>query len=485
MLDELTAAEPINIGARRELFVDDYLIDRFEGRAELRLHSPTQREVVFACDKPWEGNWSGLVTYIQDGDTYRMYYTAGQWGRGRNSICYAESNDGVRWTRPELGLVESNGAKKNNIILPAHGIIAFVPFKDENPDCKPDEQYKAMVARSTPARGLYGYASPDGIHWRAMRDKPLITKGKFDSQNVAFWDSGQGRYVSYYREMRGPNDEIGPEGPQLGLDDKGPARDVMTCTSRNFLDWTDPQWVQYPGSPREQIYLNQIRPYYRASHLLVGFPGRFMAGREIEKGLPLLQHPSYKYASISETLFMTSRDGLHFKRWGEAFIRPGPRKERWIYGATFATYGLVVTKGETVDMPDELSLYVNDGGGWTQGGKADRFRRYTLRIDGFVSVNAPLSGGEVVTKPLTFTGSKLAMNFATSAAGSVRVEIQSGSGTPMEGYALEDCPEIFGDAIDRAVKFKQGSDVTHLAGKPIRLRFVLKDADLYSFHFGP
>ena len=473
----------VDIGNRRELLVDDYLIDRFVGRAELRLHSPVQREVVFTCDQPWEGNWSGLVTYLQDKDTYRMYYTAGQWRRGRGSICYAESADGVHWTRPELGLVAFNGSKKNNIILPAQGIIAFVPFMDANPDCAPDQRYKAMVARSTPAKGLYGYASRDGIHWRAMRDKPLITQGKFDSQNVAFWDVRRRRYVAYYREMRGPHDEIGLKGPQLGLDDQGPARDVMTCTSPDFLNWTEPKWIEYPGAPREQIYLNQIRPYFRADHLFVGFPGRFMAGREIEKGLPLLQHPSYKYASISETLFMTSRDGVHFKRWGEAFIRPGPRKERWIYGATFTEYGLVVTAGETADTPDELSLYVVDGGGWTQGGRADRLRRYTLRIDGFVSVNAPLRGGEVVTRRLQFSGSRLEMNFATSAAGSVRVEIQDAQGKPIDGFKMADCREMFGDRLRTWVDWNGETDVSRLAGKPVRLRIALKDADLYSFRF--
>jgi hypothetical protein len=285
--------------------------------------------------------------------------------------------------------------------------------------------------------------------------------------------------------MRGPNDEIRPGGPQLGIDEKGQARDVMTCTSEDFLHWSEPQWLQYPGAPREQIYLNQIRPYYRAPHLFIGFPGRFMAGREIEKGLPITEHPSYEYGSITETLFMTSRDGVRFKRWGEAFVRPGPRKERWIYGSTFPAYGLLVTAAETAGMPDELSLYVNDGGGWTSYGKATRFRRYTLRIDGFVSVQAPLSGGEFVTKPLVFEGKELVLNYATSAAGSVRVEIQDGEGKPVAGRALEDCPEIFGDHLEQVVIWESGSDLSHLAGQTIRLRFVLKDADLYAIRFRP
>ena len=229
--------------------------------------------------------------------------------------------------------------------------------KTQTPLAPPDQLYKALAAD----KALHAWASPDGIHWRPLREEPVITVGKFDSQNVSFWDQTRERYVAFYRAMRGPDDELTEEGPQLGLDDNGPARDVMTCTSADFLNWTEPQWLQYPGAPREQIYLNQIRAYERAPHLFVGFPGRFMAAREIEKGLPATEHPAYDYASITETLFMSSRDGLQFKRWGEAFIRPGPRRERWIYGATFPGYGLLTTPSAIEGMPHELSMYVNDG----------------------------------------------------------------------------------------------------------------------------
>ena len=107
----------------------------------------------------------------------------------------------------------------------------------------------------------------------------------------------------------------------------------------------------------------------------------------------------------------------------------------------------------------------------------------TLRLDGFVSAFGPMKGGELITKPLKFAGSKLTLNFSTSAAGSVRVEIQDAGGTAIEGFALADCPDVFGDAIERTVTWKGGADVSALAGRPVRLRFQLKDADLYSFRF--
>nr|MBC8874344.1 hypothetical protein [Planctomycetota bacterium] len=106
-----------------------------------------------------------------------------------------------------------------------------------------------------------------------------------------------------------------------------------------------------------------------------------------------------------------------------------------------------------------------------------------LRPAGFGAGRGPYSGGELITKPLTFSGSRLTVNYATSAAGSLRVELQTPDGQPIEGFALADCQEIIGDRIDDTVRWKGVEDVTQLAGKPVRLRFVLSDADLYSIRF--
>ena len=141
---------------------------------------------------------------------------------------------------------------------------------------------------------------------------------------------------------------------------------------------------------------------------------------------------------------------------------------------------MIPTKSHLDGAPDEISLYATEGY-WE--GTFTSFRRYALRVDGFVSAQAPLSGGEVVTKPLTFDGSQLEINFATSAAGSIRVELQDAAGTPIPGFTLADCNLQFGDQLDRIVSWKPGTDVRRLAGQPVRLRFELKDADLYSFRF--
>ena len=184
---------------------------------------------------------------------------------------------------------------------------------------------------------------------------------------------------------------------------------------------------------------------------------------------------------MSDALLMTGRDRLHFKRWGEAFIRPGTaRTESWVYGDNCIAWGIVQTRSGRTGSPDELSIYVVEGY-WT--GRGIKVRRYSLRMDGFVSAQAPLAGGEVVTRPLRFEGNRLRLNYSTSASGGIWVELQDKDGIPLEGFTQADADEVFGDQIEGVVTWNGNRDVRSLSGKPVRIRFVLKDADLYAFRF--
>ena len=477
----LQAADPevIDIGGRRELFVDGHLIERMDG-AELRLHRPTPREIAVVHDQPWEGNSSGYKTVFKDGDRYRMYYRGSHVIYTREGfdephkevVCYAESQDGIHWTKPDLGLVEFEGSTKNNIIWDGIGSHCFTPFQDPNPASAPDARYKALSrGRPLGKKGLYVFKSPDGIHWSLMKNEPVITDGAFDSQNLAFWDSTRGEYREYHREFRD-------------------GRDIKTATSKNFLDWTDPVFLEYSPSRVSQLYTNQVIPYYRAPHIFMGFPTRYVdrGWTESAKALPQLEYRRVRGAksrregtAVTDGMFMTSRDALKFNVWPESFIRPGLRlRDNWFYGDNYQNWGIVETKSTIDGAPGELSFYASEA---SHQGESNRWRRYTLRIDGFVSVEAPLAGGEFVTKPLRFEGGTLELNFSTSAAGTIRVELQDADGAPVKGFALEDCEEIYGDALGRDVVWKGGPDLRRLAGKPARLRFELKDADLYAIRF--
>ena len=108
---------------------------------------------------------------------------------------------------------------------------------------------------------------------------------------------------------------------------------------------------------------------------------------------------------------------------------------------------------------------------------------YVMRLDGFISVNAGFNEGEFVTKPLVFSGDELELNCSTAGAGRIRVEIQSAEGNPIPGHSLDDCDAIKGDFIREVVTWKRNADVTSFAGKPVRLKFAMKEADLYSLRF--
>ncbi|MDF1744571.1 MAG: hypothetical protein P1V19_12815 [Gimesia sp.] len=487
----LLAEAPLKIGDRRELFIDKGLVDSLSGQVDIRLQHPTPQEVVFKFDKPWEGSSSGYHTIIQDGDLYRLYYRGSHiivsegklnTGSHKTVYCYAESKDGIHWTRPELNIVEFKGSKKNNIILEGRGSHNFAPFKDENPDCKPDARYKALAGLQHEG-GLFAFQSADGIHWKLMQEKPVITKGAFDSQNLAFWDSDQKTYRTYFRIFtKGVTTakEWKPEGD----------RAIRTATSDDFINWKNEADLTYEDSPSEQLYTNQVKAYHRAPHLRIGFPARYIerGWSESMRALPDPKRRKMRASSverygtaISEGLLMVSRDGVHFKRWNEAFLRPGiERTGTWQYGHQFIAEHVVETKSALRGAPDELSIYAAEDY-WH--GKGGSLRRYTLRLDGFTSVHASMKGGELLTKPIIFDGSKLSLNFATSAAGGIRVEIQSAEGKAIPGFTLTECAELFGDTVDRKVTWNEKADVSSLQGKPVRLRVQLKDADLYSFQF--
>lgn len=472
------SAQPLEIGARLELFVDDYLIERMEG-ATLRMHAPIPREIVITHDDAWEGSGTGYHTIFQDGRLYRMYYKAWQLTPTPGKVeiphdtfaAYAESLDGIHWVKPCLGLYEFEGSNENNIIWMGKGGHDFTPFRDNNPACKPDEQYKALAYGPEP-HGAYAFKSVDGIHWSFLQDAPVITGAAFDTQNLAFWDSIRGEYRAYVRDF------------------KNGVRGIRTTTSKDFRNWAPLEWLEYPGAPEEALYTNQIKPYFRAPHLFIGFPARYVdrGWSPSMEALPMLEHRQLRASgqqrygtAITDSLLMTSRDGIVFRRWDEAFLRPGLRTaDNWAYGDNYLAWHTVVTKSELEHAPDELSLYATESY-WT--GTGSKLRRYTLRIDGFVSVHAPLSGGEFTTKPLVFQNNHLVLNFATSAAGSIRIEIQDTEGNPIDGFSIDDAPEIFGDDIERIAPWKDGRDLESLVAKPVRLRFVLRDADLYSIRF--
>lgn len=450
------AAADLDLGSQRVLFVDDWLI---QGMTDTRLvmHPPTAREVALTLTEPWEGANSAYGVVLQDGKQFRMYYR-GSGNEPREYTCVAFSNDGINWTRPNLGLVACRDSKENNVFFTAEAKAFweshnFTPFIDQNPAARPDQRYKAITVTKVPPdnhKELVAYVSRDGIHWKLLRPEPIISTGSFDSQNVAFWDIVRREYVCYLRHGR--------DG----------VRSVMRATSSDFVNWTEPQWCEFGRQP-DQFYTNAITQYFREPHLYLGFPGRFVPQRKT------VGPDQRQTDGVSDAVMISSHDGLHFLRpFMEAFLRPGPNPGNW----GNAHINNTPLSGLLRTGPGEISMY------WFENYEdVPWIRRGTVRLDGFGSVQAGFDGGQFITKPFTFKGNRLVLNFATSAVGSVRVEVQDAAGQPIDGYGLDDCVEVYGDEYDRTVKWAGGADVSKLAGQVVRLRWVLKDADVYAFQF--
>jgi hypothetical protein len=403
-------------------------------------------ETVLKLDAPWDGKYAAYFTIFKDGPLYRMYYRGQAELKSEQFACYAESKDGIQWTKPDLGLVDYQGSKKNNIILagPAKsGTHNFTPFKDTRPGVREDERYKAVGGGP-----LYAFASRDGIHWRKLVDQPVLTKGAFDSQNLAFWDPNKKKYVAYYRIFLNK------------------VRAVAYAESDDFKTWSNLQPIDLGKTLPEHFYTNATQPYFRAPHYYFSFPSRFVPNRQ--------RLPDHPLQGISEGVFLSSRDGLRFDRtFMEGFIRPGPDPLNWGDRSNMPAWGLVQTG------PEEMSLY------FTQHYRypSHHLRRGVFRLDGIASASAGVQAGELLTRPLTFTGKKLALNFATGATGSIKVEIQRLDGKPLPGFSLADAKDLFGDAVNETYAWKTNPDLGAVVGTPVRLRFVLKDADLFSYRF--
>ncbi len=454
----------IKLGGRREIFLDYFLIDKLSG-ARLVKHTPVDEGPVFYFDRPWEGIFSAYVTIIKDDSIFRAYYRGlpvdGKDGSDIETTCVAESGDGIHWIKPELNIYEINGTKTNNVVLAGQAPSShnFSPFIDSNPSAQPDQRYKAVAG--VDRTGLIAYTSPDGIRWSKLKEGVLM-KGAFDSQNVAFWSESEGCYVCYFRTWS--------DGEYKGF------RTVSRSTSADFINWSEPVSMTFGDTPPEHLYTQQTSPYFRAPQIYIAIGGRFMPGRQIlteKQAKEMNVNPGY-FKDCSDAFIMSTRGGSVYDRtFMEAFIRPGIGMDNWVSRSNYPALNVVQTG------PYEMSLYVNQD--YAQ--PSAHLHRYSLRLDGFASISAPYSGGEVITKPFTFSGSVLEINYSTSAAGEIRFELQDENGAPIPGYSLDDSQLIIGNEISRSVSWKGDADLKSLASRVVRLRIVMKDADLYSIRF--
>ncbi len=488
-----------NLGNDRHLCWDDMLIDE-KNSAEIVMHHPEKKELALVCNKEWEGIHNGYARIMKTDDEYRLYYRAssdvcdvdGKWKRVlAPAFCLAVSTDGKTFKHPKLGIHNINGTDNNIVHFENKYVDNFSIFYDENPDCPPNEKYKALkLAPVNNEAKLFLHTSPDGIHF-TEEGRILDLHGDFDSYNVMMWDKETRQYFVFYRGVHPPKySEYKNKAKDIyKMDgDADEIRDIRVATSKDFVNFEEHGRINFIDDDVEediQYYTNQIIKYPRAKDMFIGIPSRYIDRRADAKNFEqmpmwgkrqvIIEGYGRGGLAVTDSIVMTSRDGFNFRRTDEAFFTPGIENDiNWWYGDAFFAYGMEETESDIPGAPTELSLYMGEG----YRMQSVNFRRYTMRLDGFFSWYGKYKGGEIITKPFTFEGNELEINFATAAYGGLKITVCDENKNELDGYKSI---FLFGDSVDRRVEFEK--PLSKLAGMPVRLKIEFKDAHLYSFKF--
>ena len=475
------APEAIDVGSGKQLFVDDRFIESSD-RVRLTLNPPWQdRRILLEPDQDWEGPGQGgsiglYSSVLKENGKIRIWYDQRQYGEDRFPdvlrVCYAESDDGLVFVKPRLGLHESNGSRQNNIVIPGKigGSSVWI-----DPHASPEHRYKTQ-AKVYPSAELHLHTSPDGIRWKLF-SKLDPGPGGWDTQSIIFWDPPSSRYLLFTRYW-------------TRFDDRNRNfRSVRRLESRDLVHWTNQSIVVDPdaidrathatptGQPPVDYYGADVFRYEEADQVYILLAQAFWhwKPRPPVSGLG---------PSAMDVRLLVSRDGKRFRRVGERkpFLRMGPP-------GSFDS-ARVWALPHPVRMGDEIWIYYN-GSNRDHDYQLDSessvhrtgISRAVMRLDGFVSVDAPYGGGRFTTPPIRFSGSRLELNLDTGGGGEARVEVLDDTGQPVPGFSRDEALPLNGNSVRLPVRWKGDPDLKKLAGESVRLRFHLQDCKLYAFQF--
>ena len=436
-----------------QLVIDDFLIDAKSNLARTyHAFDKYAGNPVMEADQPWEGPnvyLYGTVLPTEDHSGYRMWYHTLSTGQA----CYATSTDGIHWTKPALDIISYDGSTANNMYTTIGSLVSVMhtPFNAD-----PNRRYTFFGYGTG---GYMGAWSPDGIHWTGVPTNPLITGG--DVAHAA-WDYLNNRYIGYIK--------VG--GYVNGLK----RRSVGFSETTDFTSWPvpylimvpdaiDDRWVTAGTIQRTSFY--GFCPFAYES-MYIGFLWIFRA----------TDADGYNDGTIYVEV-VSSHDGVHWTR--EEGDRPamlplGP-DGAWDDSMVF-TSTHPIKEGNTLKLYyggfDDTHMYPNNWHG--------KIGLATLRKDGFASLDAGAAEGTLTTRPLGGTNGPLHVN-CNAAAGRLKVEVLDNAGQVVPGFGRDDCTALQSDTTDQIVTWTGGSDLPATSA-PIRLRFILQNASLYSFNAG-
>ena len=492
--DSMTVAT-IDIGGRRQFWFNaQALVDE---SAHLRIHQrrPVKHSgnPILVADRPWEGT----VIQLYSPDVHHDART-GQWQMWYEGhpaevlLCTAFSKDGIRWTKPSLGIQQWQGSRENNIILQTGYWDAHCASVVEAPTEKdPSRRYKLYYwvgpewfdknnplhvacgnkVKDYKQNGHYVAFSADGVRFTPKTDAPVLRTSDF---NTTLFDERLGRYRSYHKiERKAAGWDVERRCMSMAESEDG----VRFGRSRPVLapDATDDELARAAGGVRAEFYGMHAWPQE-------GFYLGLLWVFTITKGNPQLGR-GWDDGRIQPHLIY-SADGITWHRLPvrEPFIPCGPAgsfESGSIYSSgdhpvvigeevRFYYFGVSYTHGETTPVSSPKN--------YSGVGLA------TLQRDRYVGWQAGTAGGTLLTKPLKFSGRQLHLNL-DAARGAARVALLDVEGKPLPGFGLEDCKPMLTDSLDHVVTWTGGSDLSALSGRGVRLRFSLRHSVLYTWEF--
>ena len=485
---------PLTINGTRQLFIDDHIIESLDGVVK-NLNQPVKYRgnPVLPMEPMETESWDAdmplsfsSVLFDEQEQVFKMWYSLHTRGQGdaASLLCYATSEDGIRWQKPELGIYEFRGTKQNNIVMDHSGLASGV-FRDQH-EADPDKRYKMLHMWRD--YKVYASYSADGRRWHACNngEPVLFVPPGHDSHMIGYRDERLNKYVAIVRDRRGRIDKV-----RKGLVNDAEARQVWRrlwdpernrepqnhtirrvaqAVSSDFVHWTDYRDVLGADADdplnQDQFYNMEVMSY---QDLRIGLMTVFS------------YDPDYCRGAVQLTY---SRDGRNWHRAGnrKVFLPLSERRGDFDWGSIYPLQAPVVVDDEILVYftgcgLDHLHQPLPEVNGFPSGiGLAK------LRLDGFVSVDAGTSQGTLTTRPFVFEGCELVVN-ADARSGQVSVEILGADGRPVDGFSKSDCDLMHSDRIRQTVTWNGRSDLSHLSGSPVRLKFYLKTAKLFSFMF--
>lgn len=460
----------VKVDVGRQLFVDNFLIATTNLARKFHYPEYHPSNPVLVPDQTWEkqGANGGFAAPFSDGvwydekdNKFKMWYMAGGGTYATNGAgitCYAESTDGITWTKPSLSVVSGTNIVRRGSIRDASSV--WIDKQETNASAR----YKMFEVSGGAGKWAYHYlTSSDGKAWRdnatpsgSVADRSTVYKNPF--RDVWVWSMRHNVRVH--------------------------SGDPYTVRARDYLEHSDPVAGNKAAKANLQNFWfgpwpnEQKHPRYNNND---GAPGIYnqdaIAYESIMLGFfSVWQGPENDVCNrdgvIKRNQIMVgySRDGYSWLREDmNPFLAVDDNTAAWNNG------NLQSAVGSPIIVKDKLYFYLS-GRKLVNGSEIVTTGLATLRRDGFASMSGT---GELQTVPMRFSGSYFFIN--ADIRGDLQVEIQDTDGKTIDGFSRNDCVKVTGDNTAHAVTWKGGKSLASLNNTTVRVKFYLNDCDLYAF----